>query len=165
MSKIQRLGELHIVKAREKALRIFAFSSAVFPGEWKDRYIEDITLDLLEFAFHARRVNEICGIDVSSLDSIRASNFVISDGNPGDWVERYDYALNRLLHATEFVFGNAHSLHRVVFTSSESNLVPSYVQVTTDQRSRETIGLFGLAFCFLNAVIPEVKRLFPKWVF
>ena len=146
-------------------MRVFAFAGAVFPGEWKDTYIEVVTHDLLEFAFHARRVNQICSVDVLTLPSINIRTVIISRGDPGGWVERYDWALNTLMHAREFIFGNVHADHRVIFTCSESNVMPLYVRVTTDQRLEETISLFGVVNCFLNNVIPQIRMRFPDWRF
>ncbi|WOJ89142.1 hypothetical protein RZS28_15225 [Methylocapsa polymorpha] len=165
MTNIRRLGELHVQTARTKAFRVFAFAGAVFPGEWSNLYIEAITQDLLEFAFHARRVNQICDLDTKKFSSIKVLPVVISENDPGNWVENYDWALNRLMHAREFEFGNCHSDHRILFPNAESNLIPLYVKVATDQRSMETISLFGLVNCFLCVVIPEVRRRFPNWLF
>ncbi len=163
MSNIRRIGELHLSAARTRALRIFAFAGAVFPGEWESTYVETITQDLLEFAFHARRINQICSVDINSLPSINVTIVEISQGDPGQWVERYDWALNRLMHAEEFTFGNCHADHRRIFTNSVSNLMPLYVRVSTDERSEETISLFGMVQCFLVGVIPQIQQRFPDW--
>lgn len=163
MSNIRRIGELHLNAARTRALRIFAFTGAVFPGEWENPYVETITQDLLEFAFHARRVNQICSVDIASLPSINVTIVNISQAGPIQWVERYDWALNRLMHAEEFVFGNCHADHRPIFTDSMSNLMPLYVRVSTDERSEETISLFGMVQCFLVGVIPQIQQRFPDW--
>lgn len=165
MSNIRRIGEIHIQTARTKALRVFAFAGAVYPGEWSNVYVEEVTRELLDFAFHARRVSQVCSIDVGKLSCITALPFVISQNDPGDWVDRYDDALNRLMHAEEFIFGNCHSDHRILFTNAESNLVPLYVKVATDWRSVGSISLFGLTTCFLNEVIPLVRAKFPDWRF
>jgi hypothetical protein len=165
MTDIRRIGELHLHSARVRALRVFAFAGAVFPGEWKDTYVETVTQDLLEFAYHARRVNQICSIDTAHLPPIDVTPVTLSEGNPGNWMKRYDWALDRLMHAREFVFGNAHADHRPIFTAAKSNLIPLYVRVTTDRRAEETISLFGLVDCFLNHVIPQVRERFPEWRF
>lgn len=162
---IRRLGELHLLTARAKALRVFAFAGAVFPGEWTNTYVETVTQDLLEFAFHARRINQICGIENKQFSSIKVFPIVITENDPGNWVENYHWALNRLMHARDFIFGNCHANHRAIFTNSESNLIPLYVMIETDQRSMETVSLFGLVHCFLSEVIPEVRSRFPDWNF
>lgn len=161
----QRLSELHLQSARTRAMRIFAFTSAVFPGEWAHAYTEDVVTDLLEFAFHARRVNQLCGLDKQVFPSIKRLLVALSEGDPGDWEERYQDALNRLVHVKTFVFGNCHADHRVVFAAAESNLMPLYVRVETDIRQMATISLYGLIDCFLNSVIPEIRKRFPDWKF
>jgi hypothetical protein len=162
---VRRLGELHIEKARLKALRLVAFTGAVFPGEWMAPYNEAVTSDLLEFAFHARRVNQICELEGVDFGSIKVFQVTISGNDPGDWVEHYGWALDRLMHAREFIFGNCHADHRPIFTSSASNLMPLYVKVATDRREMATISLFGLAECYLNRVVAAVKQKFPDWQF
>lgn len=165
MTDIRRLGELHIIAARTSALRIHAFSNAVIPGEWTNVSTELITMELLDFAFHARRINEICDIDCKTLQSVNALPIVITENNPGLWVERYDWALNSLIHAREFAFGYTHAEHRKLFVNAESNIMPTYVQVKTDQRETKTVSIFGVSQCFLAEVIPIVKSKFPTWQF
>ena len=38
MTNADRLVEIHIVQARLRALRLVAFTGAVFPGEWSDQW-------------------------------------------------------------------------------------------------------------------------------
>ena len=165
MQGMRRLGELHVEAARLRALRLVAYTGAVFPGEWTDTYNEAITSDLLEFAFHARRVNQICELENVDFGSIKTFQVVISANDPSNWLDKYGWALNRLMHAREFTFGNCHADHRQIFTRAQSNLIPLYVKVTTDRREMATISLFGLAECYLNRVIAAVKENYPDWKF
>ena len=151
--------------ARTKALRVFAFTGAVFPGEWTSVYSEVVIIDLVEFAFHARRVNEISGLKAHDFPSIKTLTFVISSGDPGGWISNYQWALDRIMHARKFVFGNVHADHRRLFTNAESNLIPAYVKVETDKQEMVTISLFGLVECFLNSVLPELRKRHPDWLF
>jgi hypothetical protein len=168
MQKERRLGELHIQSARTKALRIFAFADTVFPGEWRNTSTEEITIELLEFALHARRVNQICGFEKFDFPDIKMPLLKISENDPQAWIKKYQWALDRLMHAQKYIFGYCHADHRVKFTDAEDNLIPCYVKVETDKfpnvkDSDVTISLFGLAFCFLQDVIPKVRNDFPDW--
>lgn len=167
MSSEQWLAEMHIRKTREKALRLFAFTSSVFPVEWIDQWNLLVIPDLVEFAFHARRINELCGLKSTDFESINKKIFTVSTGDPGNWEERYQHALNRIVHAREFKVGQAHADHRKLFTSSKANLITLYVTVGTDLPGRGTasISIFGLVDCFLTRVIREIKGRFPTYQF
>lgn len=66
----QKLTEIHVQEARRYALRLFAYVSTVFPSEWSQAWNEIITPDLLEFAFHARKVNEFCKLREETFEPI-----------------------------------------------------------------------------------------------
>lgn len=163
MSKIknQRVLEIHIEKARDYALRLFAFTSTTFPEEWSRQWNEIITPDLIEFAFHARKVNEICRFNQNNFPNINSLIVKISANDPGNWEVNYQYALNAFVHMDSFVIGQSHSDHRVIFQKAKSNLITTYVKIKTDQRPEKTISIFGLAFCFLNSVIPLIREKYP----
>ena len=165
MNSHRRLAEIHITQARTRALRLFGFTSAVFPSEWKNQWIETIVPDLLEFAFHARKVNEFCGFMNEKFSPIDTKLVVISDGNPGQWETSYRNALNALMHMNSFVIGNAHADHRRIFMASEANLITTYIQVATDKFPTTTISIFGLVNCFLSEVIPEIRSRHPNLEF
>jgi hypothetical protein len=160
----RRLAEIHIIRARRSALHLFAFTSSVFPSEWNKSYIEEIVPELLEFAFHARRVNQLCELDKFQFP--RIDKFLVTfDSGPDEWETRYQNALNRVLHARKFVFGNAQADHRKIFLKAEDNLSPLYVRIETDQREFASVSLYGFVDCFLSAVIPEIKKRFPDFQF
>lgn len=165
MNSHQRLVEIHIAQARSRALRLFAFTSAVFPGEWSNQWIETIVPDLVEFAFHARKVNEFCGLMNHPFPSINVKLVSISSGDPGDWETSYRNALNALMHMRSFVVGNTHSDHRRIFLASEANLITLYIRVSTDKFPATTISIFGLVNCFLNEVLPQVRMKYPSFAF
>jgi len=143
MESHTRLTEMHIIQARLRALRLFAFTSAVFPGEWSDNWGELIVPDLLEFGFHTRKVNEFCNLNDSDFSSINKKIVKISDSNPEDWEENYCHALNKLMHMKSFVISHAHADHRIVFTNAASNLIATYIKVSTDKFPETTISIVG----------------------
>lgn len=151
-----RLIELHIVEARKRALRLFAFGGAVYPEVWGSPYIEDISISLLEFGFHARRVNDLCDFGDRKFSDV--DKFIVNFSVPPKYsiVKKYQFALNRLIHAKRFIFQNVHADHRNVF-SEHDNLVPVAVAIETDQRSCEAVSIIGVSNCFLHEVIPLVK--------
>lgn len=162
MNSNQRLVEIHIMQGRLRALRLLAFTSSVFPGEWSNEWNEMIVPDLLEFGFHARKVNEFCGLMDESFPSIDKKVVKISEGDPGNWEGNYRNALNALMHMQKFTIGHAHADHRRTFTNAESNLIATYIKVSTDRFPEVTISIFGLTECFLNCVIPKVREKNPS---
>jgi hypothetical protein len=162
MSSADRLIEIHIVQARLRALRLVAFTGAVFPGEWGEQWNEVIVPDLLEFGFHARKVNEFCGFMNVDFGSIDVKVVKFSEGDPGGWEMNYRQALNALMHMQTFIMGHAHADHRKIFLASKANLIATYIKVTTDRYPEVTISLFGLVDCFLNRVLPKVREKHPQ---
>lgn len=162
MSSTDRLIEIHIVQARLRALRLLAFTGAVFPGEWSAEWNEAIVPDLLEFGFHARKVNEFCRLMEEDFGSINVKIVNISEGDPGNWETNYRNALNALMHMQTFLIGHAHADHRRVFHASEANLIATYIKVSTDHFPEVTISLFGLVDCFLNRVLQKVREKHPQ---
>ncbi len=157
------LALLHIGAARAKALRIFSFASTVYPGEWAGAFVEMVSQELVEFAFHARRVNNLFGFDHHVFQSIQKFH-VQFDGGPELWEDRYQAALNRLLHATHFVFGSAHADHRVIFTNAQSNIMPFYAKVASSHlKEPAAISLVGISLCYLDEVLTLVKNARPNW--
>lgn len=162
----QRLVEIHIQEARKDALQLMAFSGAVFPEEWSNSWNEIVTSSLLNFAYHARKVNEMCGFNGDDFSNISNMLMVkISENDPGNWQKDYQYALNAFIHIKSFVIGNTHADHRKIFTSSSANLMATYVKIETDRFVEQTISICGLAFCFLTEVIPMIKKRFPELQF
>ncbi|PNG07001.1 hypothetical protein CXL00_07025 [Stutzerimonas stutzeri] len=159
---VKRLAEIHIAESRKYALRLFAFTSSVFPSEWGSTWSEIITADLLEFAFHARKVNELCRLQDEKFPSIGTLLIKISEGDPGNWEANYQYALNAFVHLNDYKIGHAHADHRAIFIGSEASLQATYVKIKTDKFSEKTISICGLVFCFLNSVVPLLRRRFPE---
>ena len=120
---------------------------------------------MLEFAYHARRVNQICGLEQEVFPAITNNQVKISENDPGAWIEKYQWALNRVVHMESHVLGYAHADHRPIYTASASNLTPLYVKVSSDDFPSEAISLYGLASCFLTSVIPLVIARFPQFRF
>lgn len=162
MTNTTRLIEIHIVQARLRAIRLVAFTGAVFPGEWSNQWNEAIVPDLLEFGFHARKVNEFCGLMDENFRSIDAKLINISEGDPGKWEHSYRNGLNALMHMKTFIIGHAHADHRRIFLTAESNLMTTYIKVSTDRFPEVTISIFGLVDCFLSQVIPKVREKYSS---
>jgi hypothetical protein len=161
MNNTTRLMEIHIAQARLRALRLVAFTGAVFPGEWSDQWNEAIVPDLLEFGFHARKVNEFCGLMEENFQPVDTTVINISEGDPGHWEQSYRNALNALMHMKTFTIGHAHADHRKVYLAASSNLIATYIKVSTDRFPEVTISIFGLVECYLNQVIPIVRQRHP----
>jgi hypothetical protein len=161
----RRLVELHVMAARSRALKIFAFASTVYPQEWQGPFVEEIVMDLFEFGFHARRVNELC--ELGDVEYPPVDRFLVQFSVPINGILETDYrsALNRLVHARRFIFGNAHADHRQIFTASCANLTPTYVRITTDRREDASISLYGVADCFLSTAIPAIRERHPSMTF
>lgn len=145
-----------------RALRLFAFTSSVFPSEWGETWNETIVPDLLEFGFHARKVNEFCGFKDAKFSDAGRMLVRISENDPGNWERNYNYALNLLMHMTSFVIGQTHADHRRIFLKSEANLSTTYVTVKTDRFPESSISIYGLVDCFLTDVIIKIKNEFPE---
>jgi hypothetical protein len=156
------LTEMHIKNARSRALRLVAFTGSVFPGEWGQVWNEVIVPDLLEFGFHARKVNEFCGLTDEDFSSINKKVVQISEGDPESFEESYRNGLNALMHMKSFVIGHVHADHRKIFLQADSNLMATYIKVETDKFPEVTISIFGLVECFLSQVIPKIKEKDPE---
>jgi hypothetical protein len=160
---MRRLGELHVAEAKKYALRICSFAAAVFPAEWGKEIVEDCTLTVLLFAYHARRVNDLAGLAEQEFGSVDCLIVRIDEGDPGQWETNYQFALNALHHASGFAFGWSQSGHRQIYLQSSANLIPTYVRVETDRFAAKTISLIGVANCFLSEVIELLRLKCPNW--
>lgn len=160
------MAEVHLIEARSRALRLFAVASAIYPKEWAGaQVIEPVLVDTSDFAFHARRVNDICGYKNRPFTDVDATRFKFSAGQNIALVRDYRDALNRIHHARELTFNWAVWDGQPIFTSSPENLIASHLRVETDQREPANVSIFGLAFCFLVSVLPAVKADFPDYQF
>jgi hypothetical protein len=57
------VANLHLSEARRRAMRLFCTASTLFPDVWRAPLLnEQVLLDATEFALHARRLNELCGL-------------------------------------------------------------------------------------------------------
>lgn len=162
IEKNRKILEIHIEKARAYAFRLHAFANSVHPKEWNNQWNEIITPDIIEFSFHARKINEICEFRKERFPDIDNLFLTISEGDPGNWETDYHLALNAFVHMKEFVVGAVHADHRRIFPNSEENLISTYVKIKTDKFPEKTISIPGLVCCFLNSVIPLVREKFPE---
>jgi hypothetical protein len=162
MNSRNRLIEIHITQARLRALRLLAFTSSVFPGEWSNEWNEMIVPDLLEFGFHARKVSEFCALMDETFPSVDKKIIQLSTDEPNDWEDNYRNALNALMHMQTFIIGHAHADHRKTFINAQSNLIATYIKISTDRFPEVTVSIFGITECFLNHVIPKVREKNPN---
>ena len=165
-SSKRRLTELHLVAARERAMRLFATTSAIFPTEWaKALVIEQTVVDVSEFAYHSRRVLDLCGLWGVHFPDVDALRFKLAPGQDITFIPDFREAVNRLHHAVDLKFNWAIWEGEKVFLASEGDMVVSFVKVTTDKLPEANISLFGVAVSFLNGVIPAVKAKLPDYQF
>jgi len=166
-SSTRRLTEVHLIAARERALRLFAMTSTIFPEEWASREIVELTVtDASELAYHARRVIDLCGFHKRSFDLVDQTRFGLNPGQDITFVSDLHDALNRLHHAREFKFHWAIlNQPKKIYLASQKELVVSFLEIGTDYRKMANISLFGVAISFLNSVIRAVKDEFPKYQF
>jgi hypothetical protein len=123
-------------------------------------------LDASEFAFHARRVVDLCGFRNRAFDLVDQTRFSLSPDQNIAFISDFHEALNRLHHVTDFTFHWAVLETRPkVFLASPGEHVVSFFRVETDQRKKANISVFGVAWAFLNSVIGAVKEEFPDYQF
>lgn len=153
MSKIA-IHNIHIEESKKYALRIATITTSVIPSPWCKAQAKIFTQDLLNFGFHARASIEMAGLRSKDLEvSIDIYSAKFSSFPEGEREKNIVFALNRILHAREYTFGWAHADHRQIFDKHD-NLVPTYVLVSTDKYEKNIVSLFGLAFVYLNEVVP-----------
>jgi hypothetical protein len=166
-SSRRRLTEVHIIAARERAMRLFATTSSVFPSEWATGQVIDMTVvDVSEFAYHARRVIDLCDFRQRKFDLVDQTRFGLNPEQNIVFISDFHDALNRLHHARDFVFHWAvkETLPKY-FLASPRELVVSFLSVGTDRLDKANVSLFGVAMAFLNSVIRAVKEDFPDYQF
>ena len=165
-SSKRRLTELHVIAARERAMRLFCTASTIFPAEWAAQLVaEQTTVDLSEFSYHARRVIDLCGFRKRSFENVDQVRFGLTPGQDVTFIQDFHEALNRLHHVRELAFDWAVWEGEKIFTASPRNLVPSFVRVETDKLPTANISLFGVAVSYLNSVIPAVRVTYPGYQF
>lgn len=162
---MRRMAELHTTRARFVALRMHAFSTGVLPEKCMSRVAKDMTIGLLELAFHAKRVNSKCDFQCWDFRFFSHVPNVIPANDCRGWKVRYQFALNALVSVASFNFGSAHLNHRQLSAGSEGNLGPMDVRAKTDRVEQRATSLFGISACFLMEVIPLVRARFPVWLF
>jgi len=162
----RRITELHLVEARNRALRLFCTSSTMFPDEWGgDSVNETLNVDLTEFALHARCVNDLCGLAGMKFPGVNATRFNLTEPSAFVLIDDYHDALNYLVHARRFIVGYGLWTGPKVWLNSAQDKMVSYVRVETDRRPAANISVFGIATCFLSEVLITVKQRFPDYRF
>jgi hypothetical protein len=129
---------MHIKGARTLA-PVFAFAGAVFPDDWRPQYAAEINPLVFEFAFHARRINQLGGL--TTFPSIKMLTVKISQGDPGNWEDRYKEALHALHHARTFVLHFPHTDHKKLFSAAD-NVMPLYLKVGTYKYADVATAIF-----------------------
>lgn len=157
----RRLAELHIVQARERALRLFALCSTIFPEEMVKHLGELAVVDLAEFAIHARRITELCDLRLEKFTGADACRYKYSAPPPEPLETDYHEALNRLIHAKSYSIGHVVWDGPKIFTASAQNLAIGYVRIATDRKSLSCVSTFGIVHCFLSSVLAKVHEKHP----
>jgi hypothetical protein len=161
----RRVAELHLIQARERALRLFTLASTIFPEEWAKPLDELAVVDLTEFAIHARRITELCDLRGETFSGADASRFKFSVPPPEPLETNYNEALNQLIHAKTYTVGHMVWDGPKIFLSSAQNLTLGYVRIATDRKATKCVSIFGVSTCFLTAVLPAVKTKHPQFQF
>lgn len=160
---MRRIAEIHILEARKIALRLFSYSSTIIPEEYKPQIAELLYVDLVNFGLHARRVNELCELSDNQFDC-GVSRFVIDESTFNNPIEKtYQFALNRLIHAANFTIGYIEWGRDRIHLSS-TDWIASFANVEPDRVSYGIahVPIYGIAYCFLTKVIPEIKIKHPN---
>jgi hypothetical protein len=123
------------------------------------------SIDLAEFAIHARRVTEHCDLRGASFPNADASRFKFTVPPPEPIEKDYHEALNRLVHAKTYTIGHVVWDGPKIFLRSKQNLALGYVRIATDRRESACVSVFGVATCFLCSVIASVREKHPELQF
>lgn len=161
----RRVAELHLIRARESALRLFSLASTIFPEEWAKQFDEIAVVDLTEFAIHARRLTELCTLRDDKFDGTASTRYLFTVPPPEPLESDYHEALNALIHAKTYKIGHAIWDGPKVYTSSAQNISISYVQIATDRRPQSCVSVFGVTWCFLSNVLPVIRTRNPEFQF
>lgn len=139
-------------------MRLFCTASTLFPDVWQGALVnEQVLLDATEFALHARRLNELCGLRSVQFPSVAQTRYTFTAGHGVELIADYHEALNRLVHARELAIGWAVWEGQKVFLAHD-NLSISYIKIRTDRLSTGYVSVFGLATCFLNDVMGKLRH-------
>lgn len=151
----RRLAELHIINARERALRLFALCSTIFPEVMKTHLDELAVVDLAEFAIHARRITELCDLRSEKFAGADACRYKYSVPPPEPLEIDYHEALNRLIHAKTYTMGHVVWDGPRIFGDA-IHLAIGYVRIATDRKPSSCVSAFGVVHCFLSSVLARV---------
>ncbi|WP_158807930.1 hypothetical protein [Beijerinckia sp. L45] len=161
-----KLLQSHFEKAQKLALNLFQAASCVIPHEFSLPIIEQTTMDLMEFGFHARRVNELAQIDPSLISGANGKRFKYENSSlDAPLEENYGHALNRLRHPNTYSVGLIEWGGDIVFEKSSSHVIVSFARITTnDPRYLDkNVSIFGISFSFLTEVRTLMHAKYPQY--
>lgn len=147
MGSSDRPRQLAYLKARELALRLWAYSTAGFAESWTHFLGEKIVEDAITFSVFARRVNQLFQIDANLIEMVdRTNTYTVP---PGEQFEHnYGFALNQLIHSEGLSLHWTEATHRKLFTDGKTYFASS-IACNTDKFSQKSIDLQSISSTFM----------------
>jgi len=150
-------------QAEAAAAKLWALGSAPFPlanGKVIQQHIEhEVTDTAIAFAIHTRRLLD---------NRLLGAKFVLDEPflhwTPTQGLNKVTNlrdALNRIVHATEFLVG----FERLPDSATKIEggaIAVIYLRTRTDQREEALIDVFALASCFFHQVLPALRPATDK---
>jgi hypothetical protein len=152
------INHFALQQAEATAARLWAFGSAPFPiinGATIQSHVEQAVTDTaVAFAIHVRRLLDNHGIRTKF-----ALNEPFWHWTPTRGLTKVAFlrdALNRIVHATDFMVG----FERLPENGAKIKggaISVLYLKTKTDQRDEALIDVFALASCFFHQVLPVLR--------
>ena len=154
------INDFALQQAQAAAAKLWAFGSAPFPlagGAVIQRQIEQSVTDTaIVFAIHVRRL-----LDNRAIRTRFTLDEPFRLWSPASGLTKVALlrdALNRIVHATEFVVG----FERLPDSAAKidgGSIGVIYLRTKTDQREEALIDVFALASCFFHQVLPVLHPM------
>jgi hypothetical protein len=152
------INEFALQQAEAAAARLWAFGSAPFPlanGAIIQGHIEQAVTDTaIAFAIHVRRLLD--NRDIRTRFILDEPFWHWSPTGGSTKVALLRDALNRIVHATDFMVGFEGLPDNA--TKIEAGAISVlYLKTKTDQREEALIDVFALASCFFHQVLSVLR--------
>jgi hypothetical protein len=155
---IADINQFALQQAEAAAAKLWAFGSAPFPlanGALIQSHIEQAVTDTaIAFAIHVRRLLD--NRDIRTKFTLDEPFRHWSPGRGLTKVALLRDALNRIVHATEFVVGFERLPDNAARIEGGAIGV-IYLRTKTDQREEALVDVFALASCFFHQVLPALR--------
>lgn len=161
----RRLGELHVLRARTAALRLYGLCSAMIPAPWDKVVQEEIYTELSDFSYHCRRLIDLSGMDVPNGWHETHAMFGNIENLNYDFEPGFRFCLNHLHHATGFAFVPSKIRGQKRWENIEAQHVTPFVISKTDTRGAVAINIVALVVAFLTEGLSDLKMKCPEWRF